>query len=201
MRNLENYPDDFRQCIEFHGHICPGLAIGYAAVKAARNVLQLTSSEDEEIVAIVENDLCAVDAVQKLLGCTFGKGNLVFRDWGKQVYTFFDRNSGKAVRVALKGEMPFRSGMKGIRQKIDSGNATQEEIQEFKEMRNRSIDMLITSDPVRIFEIKEIDVPAPPEASIVETRACSVCGEHTMLSRMVKRGNDLICKQCESEIN
>ncbi len=201
MRNLENYPDDFRQCIEFHGHICPGLAIGYAAVKAARNVLQLTSSEDEEIVAIVENDSCAVDAVQKLLGCTFGKGNLVFRDWGKQVYTFFDRNSGKAVRVALKGEMPFRSGMKGIRQKIDSGNATQEEIQEFKEMRNRSIDMLITSDPVRIFEIKEIDVPAPPEASIVETRACSVCGEHTMLSRMVKRGNDLICKQCESEIN
>lgn len=201
MRNLENYPDDFRQCIEFHGHICPGLAIGYAAVKAARNVLQLTSSEDEEIVAIVENDSCAVDAVQKLLGCTFGKGNLVFRDWGKQVYTFFDRNSGKAVRVALKGEMPFRSGMKGIRQKIDSGNATQEEIQEFKEMRNRSIDMLITSDPVRIFEIKEIDVPAPPEASIVETRACSVCCEHTMLSRMVKRGNDLICKQCESEIN
>ncbi len=201
MRDLENYPDDFRQCIEFHGHICPGLAIGYAAVKAAKNVLQLTSSEDEEIVAVVENDSCAVDAVQKLLGCTFGKGNLVFRDWGKQVYTFFDRNSGKAVRVALKGEMPFRTGMRGIRQKIDSGNATPEEIQQFKEMRNKSIDLLITSDPVKIFEIKEIDVPAPPEASIVETRACSVCGEHTMLSRMVKRGNDLICKQCESEIN
>lgn len=201
MRDLENYPDDFRQCIEFHGHICPGLAIGYAAVKAAKNVLQLTSSEDEEIVAVVENDSCAVDAVQKLLGCTFGKGNLVFRDWGKQVYTFFDRNSGKAVRVALKSEMPFRTGMRGIRQKIDSGNATPEEIQQFKEMRNKSIDLLITSDPVKIFEIKEIDVPAPPEASIVETRACSVCGEHTMLSRMVKRGNDLICKQCESEIN
>lgn len=201
MRDLENYPDDFRQCIEFHGHICPGLAIGYAAVKAAKNVLQLTSSEDEEIVAVVENDSCAVDAVQKLLGCTFGKGNLVFRDWGKQVYTFFDRNSGKAVRVALKGEMPFRTGMRGIRQKIDSGNATPEEIQQFKEMRNKSIDLLITSDPVKIFEIKEIDVPAPPEASIVETRACSVCGEHTMLSRMEKRGNDLICKQCESEIN
>ncbi len=201
MLDLENYPDDFRQCIEFHGHICPGLAIGYAAVKAARNALKLTSSEDEEIVAIVENDSCAVDAVQKLLGCTFGKGNLVFRDWGKQVYTVFDRNTGKAVRVALKGEMPFRSNMRAIRQKIDSGNATQEEIQEFKKMRNRSINLLITSDPEKIFEIIDIDTPAPPEASIVETRACSICGEHTMLSRMVKRGNDLICKQCESDIN
>lgn len=201
MADLGNYPDDFRQCIEFHGHICPGLAIGYAAVKAARNVLGLTSSEDEEIVAIVENDSCAVDAVQKLLGCTFGKGNLIFRDWGKQVYSFFDRNTGKAIRVALKGELPFRSNMRDIRQKIDSGNATPEEIQHFKEMRNRSINLLITSDPVKIFEIREIETPAPPEASIVETRACSVCGEHTMLSRMVKRGNDLICKQCESEIN
>ncbi len=201
MSDLEKYPDDFRQCVDFHGHLCPGLAIGYAAVKAAQNMLQLNSSEDEEIVTIVENDSCAVDAVQKLLGCTFGKGNLVFRDWGKQVYTFFDRNSGKAVRVAMKGETPFRSAMRGIRQKIDAGVATQQEIDEFKEMRNRSIELLIASDPAQIFEITEIDTPAPPEASIVETRACAICGEHTMLTRMVKRGNDLICRQCESAIN
>lgn len=200
MRDLENYPEDFRQCIEFHGHVCPGLAIGYAAVKAGKNILGLILSEDEEIVTIVENDSCAVDAVQKLLGCTFGKGNLVFRDWGKQVYTFFDRNSGRAVRVALKGEMPFRPTMRAIRQKIDAGTASQAEIEEFKQMRNRAINMLITSDPAQIFNINEIESPPPPEASIVETRACSACGEHTMVSRMVKRGNDLICKQCESEL-
>ncbi len=200
MKEPENYPDDFKDCIEFHGHVCPGLAIGYAAVKAGKHVMHLTSSSDEEIVTVVENDSCAVDAIQKLLGCTFGKGNLVFRDWGKQVYTFYDRNSGRAARVALKGEMPLRSTMRAIRQKIDSGNATPQEIEEFKQMRNRSIDMLINSDPNAIFEISEIDSAAPPEAVIVETRACSVCGEHAMVSRMVHRGNDMICKQCEAEI-
>lgn len=39
---------------------------------------------DEEMVAIVENDSCAVDAIQVLTGCTLGKGNLIFRDYGKQ---------------------------------------------------------------------------------------------------------------------
>lgn len=201
MLDIENYPKDFKECVEFHGHVCPGLAIGYAAVKAGQKIVQMNASEDEEIVTVVENDSCAVDAVQKLLGCTFGKGNLVFRDWGKQVYTFYDRTSGKAVRVALKGEMPLRSTMRSLRQKIDSGIATPEEIEEFKKLRNRSITLLIKSDPSEIFEIREIDTPPPPEAVIVETRACSICGEHAMVSRMVKRGNNMICKQCEIEVS
>ncbi|MGD9817447.1 MAG: FmdE family protein [Desulfomonilaceae bacterium] len=201
MQKSEAYPQDFKECIEFHGHVCPGLAIGYAAVKAGKNALNLKASEDEEIVAVVENDSCAVDAVQELLGCTFGKGNLIFRDWGKQVYTFFDRNTGKAVRVALKGETPLRSEMRKLREKIDSNMATPEEIAEFKRLRNKSINLLINSDPADIFEIKEIDSKAPAEAQIVQTRACSICGEHTMVNRMVRRGNDLICKQCAGEIS
>ena len=103
MKESGEFPEDFQDCVRFHGHLCPGLAIGYAAVKAGIGVLEVSRSEDEEIVAIVENDSCAVDAVQVLLGCTFGKGNLVFRDWGKQVFTFFERRTGRAVRVSLKG--------------------------------------------------------------------------------------------------
>ena len=72
-----DYPDDFRKCVEFHGHMCPGLAIGYSAVKAAESLMKTTASEDEELVCLVENNSCAVDAVQVLLGCTFGKGNLI----------------------------------------------------------------------------------------------------------------------------
>ncbi|AFM24337.1 FmdE family protein [Desulfomonile tiedjei] len=26
-------PQDFLKCVDFHGHVCPGLAIGYAAVR------------------------------------------------------------------------------------------------------------------------------------------------------------------------
>lgn len=42
-----------------------------------------------EIVSIVQNDACGVDAVQTLVSSTFGKGNLMFRDHSKQVFSLY----------------------------------------------------------------------------------------------------------------
>jgi len=67
--------DDFKRCVEFHGHICPGLSIGYRAALAGMDRLNEERAPDEEIVAIVETDACSADAVQVLTGCTFGKGS------------------------------------------------------------------------------------------------------------------------------
>ena len=73
----------YKGLISFHGHSCPGLAIGYRMSNAALSFLSDSRAKDEEIVAIVENDACGVDALQCLSGCTFGKGNLIFKDYGK----------------------------------------------------------------------------------------------------------------------
>jgi len=94
--NFASYQDTAK----FHGHSCPGLAMGYRLAIAALDKLKSIRSEDEEIVVIVENDACGTDAVQFLSGCTFGKGNFVFKDYGKMVYTFFCRISGKAIRAS-----------------------------------------------------------------------------------------------------
>ena len=98
----------FDDVVAFHGHACPGLALGYRvsqrALKEFRN-----RAGDEELVAIVENNSCAIDAVQVMTGCTFGKGNLIFRDFGKQVYTFIRRPSGKGIRIAVIWERPAES--------------------------------------------------------------------------------------------
>ncbi|MCJ7521253.1 MAG: formylmethanofuran dehydrogenase subunit E family protein, partial [Dehalococcoidia bacterium] len=91
----------YEDLIAFHGHSCPGLAIGYRMSKAALSFLSGSRAKDEEIVAIVENDACGVDALQCLSGCTFGKGNLIFKDYGKQVFTLYNRRSRKGVRVVF----------------------------------------------------------------------------------------------------
>ena len=88
------YPKDLQQTIQFHGHICPGLAVGYRAAKTAQADLGIERAEDEELVAIIESDGCGIDAFQALLSCTLGKGNLIYRDHGKQVYTIFARKLG-----------------------------------------------------------------------------------------------------------
>jgi formylmethanofuran dehydrogenase subunit E len=75
---------DYQQIIEFHGHSCPGLAMGYRMAAAVMDVLKKARAEDEELVAIVENDACGVGALQCLSGCTFGKGNLLFKDYGNE---------------------------------------------------------------------------------------------------------------------
>ena len=63
----------WQKAAAFHGHVCPGLAIGFKACEAAMKVMGVTGSKDEELVCITENDACGVDAIQAVLGCAFRK--------------------------------------------------------------------------------------------------------------------------------
>jgi len=118
---------DWERVIAFHGHVCVGLAVGYRASLAALEVLGAEPAADEELVAIVENDACGVDALQVLTGCTLGKGNLIFRDWGKPVYTVGSRKTGRAVRVLLKGlSWAVDEEFSDLRRRVFSGEGTPE---------------------------------------------------------------------------
>ena len=117
----------FSDVTKFHGHVCPGSAIGYKAAEAGLNELKSHCSQDDEIVAIVENNSCAVDAVQVLTGCTFGKGNLLFKDHGKQVYTFINRTTNEGVRVSLNDSFNvdiLAPQLEKLRGAVNSGIAT-----------------------------------------------------------------------------
>lgn len=64
-----------------------------------------TRSRDEELVIVVETDMCGVDAIQFLTGCNFGKGNLIHKDYGKTAFTFYRRSDGEAARLVAKSRM------------------------------------------------------------------------------------------------
>lgn len=87
--------EDWEKCVEFHGHKCPGLAFGVKASELAIKELDLKFSSDEEIVCITETDACCVDAIQVLIGCSFGKGNLIYQPKGKTAFTFISRKDNK----------------------------------------------------------------------------------------------------------
>lgn len=201
MEHLSDFPEDFQACVRFHGHLCPGLAIGYAAARAAAAHLGITRSSDEEVVAIVENDSCAADAIQVILGCTFGKGNFIFRDWGKQVFTVLERRSGRGVRVSLKGAgLPGHEERRAMKAKIDSGAAGPADLKRWEELRTEAVRELIDSPADRFFEVKDVDVEMPKEASVVQSRPCDLCGEATMTSRLVEKDGRRICRGCAAEL-
>jgi formylmethanofuran dehydrogenase subunit E len=189
--------EDFKRCLAFHGHLCPGLSIGYRAARAALRALKEKRAQDEELVAIVETDACGSDAIQVLTGCTFGKGNFIHRDHGKQVLTLLGRESGKGVRVALKADAFSRSEKHTeLIEKIRSEEATEEERREFRSLHEqRSYDIL--ARPVEeIFTVREVEMQLPPKARIVSSSPCSRCGEMTMVTKLLEQGGKKICKDC-----
>lgn len=189
--------ESWNQAVKFHGHVCPGLSIGYKAAITGLEWLKSGRAEDEEIVAIVETNACGADAVQCLTGCTFGKGNLIFKDHGKQVYTFFSRSTGKGTRMALKPEvLELDERHLQLIDLMRDDAATDKEIEEFWQVhRNKSL-RILERDPVDLFEIREVTVTLPPKAKIERSELCDQCGEPTMASKLECVGDKKLCPDC-----
>ncbi|MBN1848513.1 MAG: TraR/DksA C4-type zinc finger protein [Deltaproteobacteria bacterium] len=192
--------EDFRRCADFHGHICPGLSIGYRAAKVGMDSLKEKRALDEEIVAIVENNACGTDAVQVLTGCTFGKGNFIFKDHGKQAFTFMGRNTGQGVRVALKPDaLKPDDRHHELMDKIREGSATKDEQEEFQTIHLQRAKEILGKTAGDLFTIQWVNTGLPPKAKIEPSIPCDRCGEPTMASRLVPKNTQKLCKDCASE--
>ncbi len=169
---------DWEKCIDFHGHSCPGLAIGYRVAKTALEKLAEDRDQDEELVAIVENDACGVDAIMFLTGCTLGKGNLIYRDYGKQVYTFGSRDSKTALRLVIK----------------DQAWRGQENLS-----REERMEKILTMPEEELIQVETVDMDLPPKARIFATVQCAHCGENVMEARARVKDGKFACIPCAGE--
>jgi len=189
--------EDFKKCADFHGHICPGLAIGYKAAKAGMEMLNEQRAEDEEIAAVVETDACCSDAVQVITGCTFGKGNFIYRDHGKIVFTFFSRKTGQGVRVAMKpGAMELGCEHRELLQKVMSGSASPEEQKRFETLHFEKSCQILEKPLNDLFTVMTTQEQMPSKARIEPSILCSICGEPVMPSKMLTLGDQKLCKGC-----
>ena len=131
----------FSEVIRFHGHLCPGVTLGYCASKIALKELRAGRDVDEQLVAIVENDACGIDAIQAVTGCTLGKGNLIYRDYGKHVYTFINRVTGDAIRVSLK-DREIDDSQKALQTRVREGTASQDDRLALKKLQQENLDKI-----------------------------------------------------------
>lgn len=101
-----------------------------------------------------------MDAIQAIMGCSVGKGNLLFHMRGKQAFSFYNRINGKSVRLVLK---PKPEGM----------------------TREESFNYYQNLEPEAMFDVKETMIPLPEQARIFQSVKCSRCGE-TASENMVR---------------
>ena len=162
---------DFEKCAAFHGHVCGGLTIGYKAAQYAIRLLNLTFSDDEEVVCIAENDACGVDDSQVMLGCSIGKGNLLFHMRGKQAFSVYNRKTGKAVRLVLK---PKPEGLR----------------------KEDSLQYYQSREPEELFDVKPVALALPEKARLFGSYRCDCCGEVTGANWIRLAGEKKLCLDC-----
>lgn len=187
----------FSEVTKFHGHVCPGSAIGYHAAEIAVKELSSSRSEDEEFLAIVENDSCSVDAIQVVTGCTFGKGNLIFKDHGKQVFTFVNRNTGDALRVSLNKDInEIDPEFTKLRKEAFAESAGKEEKIEFEKRKNEFSQKILDLPDNELFKIEHVKIDIPEEARMFPSVKCAKCGEMVAEHRARVENGNFVCIPC-----
>jgi len=192
-----NPVNDWNKVVEFHGHSCVGLALGCRAGQTALKHLNSTRSPDEELIAIVETDNCALDALQVLTGCSMGKGNIFFRDYGKNVFTIGRRDTGQAVRIAVQTlDRILDKGFQQVRTRVMAGTANDGEKQRYHELMDEEIQRILDAPEEVLFKIEAVDLDFPAKARIFSSVTCSICGEAMMEPRARLRGGKPVCIPC-----
>jgi formylmethanofuran dehydrogenase subunit E len=187
---------DFNDAVKFHGHVCPGLALGYRVAERALKEFGLRA-RDEELVAIVENKSCAVDAIQLICGCTFGKGNLFFKNYGKHVYTFIKRPESEAIRIVVKWEPPPEDPeTAAMWDRYAAGDRSPEVTAAVQDRKARRLKGVLEADDAELLEVRRISVQLPETASIFKSITCAKCGEKVMEPKAREVDGQLLCIPC-----
>jgi|Deesub1362A_J573_1020465.scaffolds.fasta_scaffold00347_22 formylmethanofuran dehydrogenase subunit E len=190
----------WEKALEFHGHVCPGLVLGFRAAEIGLRELglELSPGHGANLVCWAENRACAVDAIQAVTGCTLGKANLVVADHGKQVFTFARRDTAAAVRVALK-PMGFGLGELRALQEEALRAGDERSRRAFARKREEISDRLLELPEEELFTVRPVAVELPPQQRVRTMTACGACGEGVFADRALERGEKLLCRPCAGE--
>jgi len=189
------------ETIAFHGHSCPGLAIGIRAAEFVRR--EFADVAAEHLLCVTETDMCAVDAIQYLTGCTFGKGNLIHRDYGKAAFSFFDLATGRAFRLVLRDDVrgEKREGSTASTGESKAGEPAGQEKGRPAGARDSLRQRLMNLPLSEVFACTELQCRPPRSARILQSLTCEACGEQTMESRTRRYGGRIFCIPCFAEVD
>jgi formylmethanofuran dehydrogenase subunit E len=187
MLSLDEY---LREAELAHGHLCAGQVLGVRMAMLGLEKLGIEDAREKDrkrLVAFVEIDRCATDAIGVVTGCRLGKRALKFRDWGKMAATFVDVSTGKAIRIAAKESS--KALARTMHPEIESKN--QQQMLAYREMLE---DDLFTMQWVKV-ELPAEEFPGYKGERIV----CAECGEGINFRREVQREGRALCRACAGE--
>ena len=90
----------WEKTIEFHGHTCPGIAMGFKICEGVIKKMGINPQVDE-LICVSENNTCPADAVRFILNCTEENNRLDYRPSDDLAFSFFNKSNGEKLKVKL----------------------------------------------------------------------------------------------------
>ena len=162
----------YKQAGNFHGHRCPGLAIGVRAAFEAGQALGTQMSDRHiRIQCLAESYACWLDGIQFVLGSTLGNGALKIDDAGKSAFSFYNPETGESLRYYLL-ELPREKS------------------------REELIEYILSAPPDSVFRTGPVRRPFPPRAEKAAEIVCPRCGEKFREDKAIGREGLALCPHC-----
>lgn len=91
--------------IDFHGHTCPGIALGYRIAQLAQREMGIRPTPDSECVVKAFTQSCAVDAMQILNKATIGRRTLIIEGTQQHIYQFHFTGTQEIHQFTVSSEV------------------------------------------------------------------------------------------------
>ncbi len=186
-----------KRVVDFHGHLCPDLAIGIKLCEYVSQIIAERSLKEESISLIVENSTSAIDAIQILLGTTVGNQRLQIVDLGKHNYTLILPNHVKGLKFSLKEiNLPNEDLYLSLEKKICSNEILFDEVVIFQKVLDERVYHIFNIPLKDLFEIKEVNLSKHLIELPTTYVRCSMCGEMVLKDYITVWDHKLYCKTC-----
>jgi formylmethanofuran dehydrogenase subunit E len=183
---------------ELRGHLCLGLPLG---LKMASKGLRLAGMTDPEardsLVVFVENNRCAVDAMQVATGCSMGSRRLKVYLYGKSAATFLNVTTGRAVRVFARPELRGMALALAVKEGIITEGDTVEPRSSLERKIIMSSFMKLSED--ELFDSEEVKVKGAERyrrREPVPRVSCQDCGEEILDGKGRELAGRTVCVAC-----
>lgn len=120
----------WEQVIDFHGHTCPGIAIGYRVATLAQKELGIRPTSDSELLVKAETRSCALDAFQIINKATIGRRALMIEDSNRHIYWFHFTGTQEILKITLSTAL------------LEQLAASQTEKHSPREKQNKNLEMI-----------------------------------------------------------
>lgn len=186
-----------KRVVDFHGHVCPELALGSKFCEFVQNLLAENILEGSGFSVLAENTTSALDAIQVLLGVTIGNQRLMVMDYGKHNYTLYSRHQDRGwtlrlIALSFADEETFHK----LEEKIMTDKALFEDVVWFQQLIDARVRRILDTSPEELFAIETTRGKSQQQESTSLYLTCAICGEQVLANHCIESRNKMFCLPC-----